>query len=185
MTDSSQDAPTQSTAEEPVDLSDLHPSDSIVFVVFWALAVVVFLQFFTRYVLNASLGWTEEIARYLLIAVCFVGSVMALRKQNHIAVEILYRWMPMGVRRVLSTTVDLIGAVFFCMLAWVAAKLALRTRQWMVSIDLPKSIVYWLVSAACVAMAVLAVRIAWRHWRRGRSRLSHPEPTYGSRPSLE
>lgn len=42
--------------DEPVDLSDLRPEDSVVFVLFWALAVVVFLQFFTRYVLNSSLG---------------------------------------------------------------------------------------------------------------------------------
>ena len=60
--------------------------------VFWALAVVVFLQFFTRYVLNSSLGWTEEIARYLLIVVTFLGSAMAVRKRSHIAVEFCYRY---------------------------------------------------------------------------------------------
>ncbi len=49
-------------------------------VIFWVLAFVVFLQFFTRYVLNNSLGWTEEIARFLLIGVTFIGSVMAVRK---------------------------------------------------------------------------------------------------------
>src|SRR5918993_315085 len=63
-----------------VDLSDLTWEDSIVFVIFWVLFGVVFLQFYTRYVLNDSLGWTEEIARYLLIGVTFVGSMMAMRK---------------------------------------------------------------------------------------------------------
>ena len=39
-------------AEAHVDLSDLRPVDAIVFAVFWLLFVTVFLQFFTRYVLE-------------------------------------------------------------------------------------------------------------------------------------
>ena len=63
--------------EEHVPLSDLNRWDSIVFVLFWGLFGVVFLQFIARYVFNNSPGWTEEIARYLLIAVTFVGSITA------------------------------------------------------------------------------------------------------------
>lgn len=36
-----------------------------------AMGVVVFLQVFTRYVLNDSIGWTEEVARYLMIGLRF------------------------------------------------------------------------------------------------------------------
>ena len=36
--------------------------DWVTLAVFWLLAVCVFLQFFTRYVLNDRLAWTEEIA---------------------------------------------------------------------------------------------------------------------------
>ena len=74
--------------------------------VFWGLAVVVFLQFFTRYVLNSSLGWTEEIARYLLIVVTFLGSAMAVRKRSHIAVEFCYRYFGPAGRHRLALAVD-------------------------------------------------------------------------------
>jgi len=77
--------------EEHIDLSDQHWSDSFVLILFWVLAGAVFLQFFTRYILNDSLAWTEEIARFLLIGVTFFGSIMATRKQSHIAVEFFFR----------------------------------------------------------------------------------------------
>ena len=56
--------------------------------------VTVFYQFFTRYVLNNSASWTEEIARYLLIGVVFVGAAIGVAKNNHIQVDLLYRYLP-------------------------------------------------------------------------------------------
>src|SRR5438477_3110915 len=68
--------------------------DWIVLAVFWILACVVFYQVFTRYVLNDAAGWTEEIARYLLIAVTFLGGAMAVRRNTHIQVDFVYRFLP-------------------------------------------------------------------------------------------
>ena len=48
----------------PVDLSGHNaPEDWLALALFWLMCAVVFLQFFTRYVLNDSFAWTEEIAR--------------------------------------------------------------------------------------------------------------------------
>src|SRR5205823_11646107 len=61
-----------------------HPEDWLAFLVFWSLAFIVFLQFFTRYVLNDSLAWTEEIARYGLMWLTFIGGAVVTRKNSHI-----------------------------------------------------------------------------------------------------
>lgn len=174
-------------ADEHIDLSDIRWDDALVFVTFWGLSFVVFLQFFTRYVLNDSYAWTEEIARYLLIGVTFFGLFMVVRKESNVAVEIFYRWMPSAMRRVLSTVVDLIAIVFYAASTYLCIELSLRTRQSMTSIDWPKSVIYWSVTFGLAVATLYAVIVAWRHWRTGSSPLIRmPEPARApERPGME
>ncbi|MEO0819062.1 MAG: TRAP transporter small permease [Pseudomonadota bacterium] len=147
------------------DLADIRWVDAGAMLVFWVLAFVVFLQFFSRYVLNDSIGWTEEIARYLLICTGFTGAVIAVRKDSHIVVEFFYRWLPRGARRVLSGAVDIGKVVFFAAATWITVDLAQRTKQKMASIEVSKAVIYWIVAACFLAMTVYAARLAWERLR--------------------
>ena len=95
-----------------------YPEDWLAFAVFWALAFIVFLQFFTRYVLNDSLAWTEEIARYGLMCITFIGGAMVTRRNSHIAVALLPNLLPPGAGRLLLALVDLITLGFLGLLAY-------------------------------------------------------------------
>jgi TRAP-type C4-dicarboxylate transport system permease small subunit len=150
--------------ESHVDLAELRWSDALVFGILFG---VVFLQFFTRYVLNNSLGWTEEIARYLLILVTFVGSVTAMRKGSHIAVEALLVYLPREAKHWTLVAVDGLVALFCGGMAWYAYQLGVLAPGYMVSIDIPKSYLYWAVTAA---LAGVTVHAALRFVRRLRRR---------------
>jgi TRAP-type C4-dicarboxylate transport system permease small subunit len=158
--------------EARTSLADLRWVDSVGFVLFWALFGVVFLQFFTRYVLQNSLGWTEEIARYLLIGVCFAGSVMAVRKGSHIAVEAMVASLGEGQRRVARIAIDAIMLGFCGLMTWHAYVLGTRTNQFMVSIDVPKSVIYHSVAVTFAGMTVYA---AIRLYRRAKGTLVETE----------
>lgn len=160
--------------EEALDISDLQWDDAPAFILFWLLAAVVFTQFFTRYVLNDSLGWTEEIARYLLIGVTFVGGMMAVRKGSNIAIEVFYLFVPRGLRRVVSTLVDVSLIVIYAWFTWLCTKLAMRTFSMMVSLDLPKSVIYWTVAAGFAGMTIYQLRRTVLNWRSGTSNLIDP-----------
>ncbi len=151
--------------DTPFRLSDYRIEDLATLLLFWALILVVFAQFFSRYVLGDSIGWTEEIARYLLIGVGFLGSVMAARNGSHIMVEFFYHYMPKWQARLLERLVNVISVVFYVAMSWVTYQLASRTNSLMVSIDLPKSIIYFTVCAAFVLMAMRTVQRLYLKYR--------------------
>lgn len=165
--------------DEPVDLSDYRWEDWITVVFFWVLGLVVFYQFFTRYALDNSAAWTEEIARYLLIIVTFVGGAMATRKNTHIHLEFLYRFLPPKVGRVLSTLVDLVRVVFLVYATYLSALLVPKMQFMnMTVVDFPMSYVYGMVTVGFAMMSYRAIVLAIQHWRQGYSTLERPEEAY-------
>ncbi len=142
---------------------------------FWALALVVFYQFFTRYVLADSAAWTEEIARYFLIVVTFLGGSMAVRRNTHIHVEFLYRYLPAAAGRVMSTLVDVVRVAFFAYATWLSFELVPKMHNLrMTVVDFPMSYVYGFVAAGFVLMTIRSLQVTVRHWRRGWSSLERP-----------
>ncbi|AXS83133.1 TRAP transporter small permease [Marinobacter sp. Arc7-DN-1] len=144
----------------------------LLIILFWTLAFVVFVQFFTRYVLNDSIGWTEELARYLLIVVTFAGACVAVRRNTHISVEFFYRYLPPGAARGLSMIVDLLRTLLFAALTGLTFQLAGNTRQMMTAIDMPKSVLYGLVAGCFALMTIYSVMVTWRHLVSGKSDVS-------------
>ncbi len=161
--------------DAPVDISGYAIEDWFTFGVFWLLALDVFYQFFTRYVLDDSAAWTEEIARYLLIVVTFVGAAMGVRRNTHIHVEFIYRYLPAQVGRLLSTLVDIVRVAFFAYATWLAITLVPRMQNLkMTIVDFPMSYVYGMVALGFVLMTVRSLQVAWRHWQQGWSVLERP-----------
>ena len=168
--------------DEAIDLSGTPPEAWLSLLLFWALAGVVFTQFFTRYFLNDSASWTEEIARYLLIGVVFVGASIGVAKNNHIQVDLLYRYLPPKAGRVLATAVDLVRIAFFASMSVFTFQMMQKMGNYqMTIIDLPMNIVYGVVLFGFAAMALRSLWVAKVHWQRGYSVLERPESTMEER----
>ena len=162
--------------DAPIDISKYRFEDWIALAFFWLLAGVIFHQFFTRYALNDSAAWTEEIARYLLICVVFVGAAIGVRKNNHVQVDFFYRILPRPLQRLMSTLVDLFRISFLAYATWLTWQLTQKIGgQQMSIVDWPIGIVYSVVLFGFVLMTLRAVQVAVGNWRRGASVLEQPD----------
>jgi TRAP-type C4-dicarboxylate transport system permease small subunit len=169
--------------DEPIDLTQYRFENWVAFAFFWMLALTIFYQFFTRYALNDSASWTEEIARYLLIAVVFVGATIGVAKNAQIQVDFFYRHMHPALGRWLSRAVDVLRIAFFAAAVVLTGqmmwKLGSNTR--MTVIDAPMNLVYGVVLLGFAAMTFRSLQVALVHWRRGWSVLERPMTTLDER----
>ena len=165
--------------DEVVDLSDTIAEGWIALAIFWLLGLTVFYQFVTRYVMNDSAAWTEEVARYMLIGVVFIGAAIGVSKNNQIQVDFFYRHMPRAMGLWMSKAVDVVRIAFFVGAAVMTVQMMLKigSRTRMTIVDLPMNIVYALCLFGFAAMAWRSVQVARIHWRRGYSVLERPEST--------
>jgi TRAP-type C4-dicarboxylate transport system permease small subunit len=163
-------------AEDQEVVVEHHPEDWIAFVIFWSLAFIVFLQFFTRYVLNNSLAWTEEIAINVLVVVVFMGAAMCVRTSRHIHVDVLYHYLPPAAGKYLSLMVDVIRAGFFAYASWLMWRyVSIVADERMTTVNLPRNWFFYLVFAAFVLMLLRSLQVLVQNYRRGYSVLEHPE----------
>ena len=159
-----------------VDLRAYAIEDWATFAVFWLMSLAVFLQFFTRYVLNDSFAWTEEIATYCLVAVVFLGAAMCVRLGRHIHVDLLFRYLPAGVARALATCIDAIRTLFFAYAAYLVWRfMEVIEGEAMTTIDIPKNLIYGAVFIAFILMFLRSIQVWIENWRRGYSILERPE----------
>jgi len=162
--------------DAPIDLSHYLVEDWVSLAFFWLLGLCVFYQFFTRYALNDSAAWTEEIARYLLICTVFIAIAAAVRRTRHIHVDFLYRLLPPKAGRAMSTLVDIVRIAFFVIAVVLTIQMMTRMgAQQMTIVDLPMNIIYGICGLGFAACAVRSVQVAIENWQRGFSVLERPE----------
>ncbi len=149
-------------------LKKLPFEDYLLLLTFWVLGVIVFAQFFSRYVLNSSIAWTEEIARYLLTCVCFLGSATAARKNAHLFVEAGYRYFPRRLGFIFSTLADLSKVVFYGSCVYLSVKIMpIMSRTWFTTVKLPMSVLYAVVLIGFVIMTFHSIQLFWKHFKSG------------------
>jgi len=77
-----------------------------------ALFLIVVLAVFARYVFGQSLTWTEEVPRYLLIWISFLGAAACVARREHVGFDVLFNALPDRARRVLGGAIGVLILAF-------------------------------------------------------------------------
>jgi TRAP-type transport system small permease protein len=88
-----------------------------------AIVVVVLSQVVTRYLLHISISWPEELARYLLVWLMFIGGAAAGARLQQITVDTLTSIAPPRVKIALSVVATLGSLLAIGILVWAGRPL--------------------------------------------------------------
>jgi TRAP-type C4-dicarboxylate transport system permease small subunit len=93
-------------------------------------------QIITRFVLETPAEWTEVMIRFSLIWMVFMGIPMAFRQGAMVSVDVMYRWSPPRIRRVLDWVVCLAALGLILIIIWWGWDYAVRGKvQTMIGLE--------------------------------------------------
>lgn len=122
------------------------------------MTLVVLLQVFCRYLLNSSLFWSEELARYLLVWLSFLGATVAYYHQLHPGVDVLTRRLPQSGRRGARFMVHLVTLGVALVMILAGSRFAWFVRlQISPALGLPKWIVLAVIPLCGLLLLVHAL----------------------------
>ncbi|WP_042423164.1 TRAP transporter small permease [Comamonas granuli] len=75
-------------------------------------------QILMRFVFEEPAEWTEVLIRFSLIWMVFLAIPVAFRQGAMVSVDVLYRWSPPALRRVLDAVVCLASLTLMGVLIW-------------------------------------------------------------------
>lgn len=84
-----------------------------------AMALIIFANVVLRYATSQSIEWAEEVARYLMVWLTFLGAGPVLRYGGHIAVENLQDSLPERAAVALRVLIAALLFGFFGFMVWV------------------------------------------------------------------
>lgn len=130
----------------------------VALLLFAAIFTIVLAQVFFRYVLDQPLIWSEELARYLFVWLCFTGWVIASRAGDHILITALRDRVPC-LRRWMPVVAELAHLLLAALLLRYGYEMVLRNlRVATVTLFFPFAVVYAVVPVAAALIAWTAIR---------------------------
>ena len=145
-------------------LRRLEESAAIALVI--AIAAVINLQVFCRYVLDSPLIWPEEISRLGLIWLTYIAAASCTARGSHVRVDTLLLALTPSRRRGLESVIDLILLLCFGTLAWFGWRLAgSLAGMETAAVELPMSMLIWPLVIGCALSSFHSgARILLRHF---------------------
>ncbi len=122
-----------------------------------ALTAVITLQIVSR-VFFMSVSWTEEVARFLLIWITFLGAALAWQQGRHLAVSLLRDNLPDGPRRIVTGAAILVSLTFMVALTVIGIRyMNVQSFQKSPSLRISMTYIYAVMPIAAALMAGLSL----------------------------
>jgi TRAP-type transport system small permease protein len=136
--------------------------EMLVAAIFAAMVLIGFFQVFSRFVLNKTPSWSEEIQIFGHIWLIFLAIPIAYRRGAHFTVEAIRRQYSLGINRVFDLMVECLWAGFAIATAWYSYRVSLVAgRNVSPGLEIPMSYPYYgMIIGSAYLLLVVMRRVA-------------------------
>ncbi len=130
-------------------------TEIVVMLLMAAISVIIFVQVVSRYAFNHSLYWSEEVGRYILIWITFLGASIGVKRLSHIGIDFIYNRVPEKLRFFIDLFIIALGLFFAFVLLYFGYKIAYFVRfQKSSALLIPMTVPY---AAICAGGAIIFI----------------------------
>lgn len=122
------------------------------------LVIAVFMQVIFRFVLGSPLAWTEELARYCLIWITFLGAAYAMSLKAHIGMEVFVNIFKLSGRKMLYILSTIASFAFFLLMVIQGFDLAVQSMSQLSPVlRIPMGVIYAIIPlSGCILIINMA-----------------------------
>lgn len=146
---------------------DEHFEEYLVIVLISIMCITAFAQVVFRFLIESSLDWSEELARYAFLWCMFISAGMAVKYRRHIKVEFGISWMPEKIRGFVEVLADLVWMAFcFFLIKDGVELLGYVKTQVSPSMEVPYQYIYLSLPAGAALMLIRLLQQMYRRFHR-------------------
>ena len=131
--------------------------ENVVFILLLTMLIAVFSNFISRYFFSTTIGWAEELSRYLLIWSTFIAASYGVKKGSHITLDVLIIYMSEKANKVLRAISYVICMLYCVLIIYIGIPFVnnlISDNQLSPSLSLPMYIVYGSIILGSVLMFI-------------------------------
>ncbi|WIV13020.1 TRAP transporter small permease [Proteiniborus sp. MB09-C3] len=120
------------------------------------VAVILFINVVLRF-FGTSMLWAEELARYAIVWITFVGASVCVYKGAHIGVDVIMNILGEKPKKILSLILALFSLIFSVVFTYFSFKITMNvhnTNQISSTMGIPMSIVYAAMPVGGILMSI-------------------------------
>ncbi|WP_096199590.1 TRAP transporter small permease [Bacillus sp. FJAT-45350] len=132
------------------------------------MVCLISLQIITRLIFNTSFFWTDELARYLMISIIFLGASLAFQYGSHISIDLIFNRISKGSQKIMQTIVALLCITLLVVLVYKGFELVNITMvQRSPGLLIPMGYIYMVIPISAILQILNIIDITINFWKTG------------------
>lgn len=137
-------------------------------VILGVLVIAVFLQVIFRFVIQQPLAWTEELSRYCLVWLTFLGAAYAMSTKAHIGMEVFVKLFALSIQKVLYVIATIASLMFFLLMVVQGYDLAIQSMSQLSPVlRIPMGVIYAVIPLSGFILIVNMTSQFTKDFKRG------------------
>lgn len=133
--------------------------NSILILLLSVMTIIVFLNVVLRYVFDAGITWSEELSRYAFLYLIFIGSIISLKDDKHLRIDILEQKVG-GLAKKILVCIQCLGCLYllYLVLAGSMEIFSLNNQNASAALSIPYPVYIAPAFIGSVGMGLVLIR---------------------------